>query len=109
MRWQVRLQWVAADEGGRRKPFRGKRYSTPVRLPGDAGLIEMRMAWSMTIVFPDENEVNPSLGIVEFLSLNAPVHRVQPGDLIEFYEGRRLTARANVESVVDTVERSTNP
>jgi len=79
--------------------FSGTLYSTVALFPDHLSEFE-EQAWSVSIRFdsPPTDQGNPSLGIAEFLSDDAPHERLRAGTFFELYEGPRLTAVVEVLS-----------
>ena len=91
--YSVKIEWIAANKGGRKSmPPEGKYYSV-ARFPED--IIWQNNAWS--VVFELENkkvegEKVISFGTVDFLMDTAPRERMEKHNQFEIYEGPKKVA-----------------
>jgi hypothetical protein len=78
--WQnARICWISAAAGGRKQPPTGPRYLTVARFNDDAD------DWSVVVE-----------GRIRFLTPDAPIHLLQPGQRCELVEGKRVIATVEI-------------
>ena len=93
---KAKVCWLKEEEGGRKSPPSGPKYSTVARFEDEKDSW-LREAWSLVLEFsgtPDE-----SLCIttdVRFLSEDGPMRLLHRGSVFELFEGRQLVARGEV-------------
>jgi len=93
---KARVCWIKEEDGGRRSPPSGPRYSTVARFEDEKDTW-LKEAWSLVLEFsgpPDESLCMAT--DVGFLSEDGPMRLLHPGSIFELYEGRRLVARGEV-------------
>jgi hypothetical protein len=90
---KARVTWTSASQGGRQFLPTGSQYSTVSRFPED-GAEWSKEAWSIVIDFspPPDVQGNPSIGVLRFLSSDAPTERLRPGREFNLYEGEHRVA-----------------
>lgn len=93
---KARVCWLKEEEGGRKFPPPGPRYSTVAKFEDEKDTW-LKEAWSLVLEFsgsPDESLCMTT--DVRFLSEDGPMRLLHPGSKFELYEGRRLVARGEV-------------
>ncbi|MHB1422454.1 MAG: hypothetical protein ACYC3I_04495 [Gemmataceae bacterium] len=96
----ARITWLTPEEGGRRTPPSGPRYSTPARFEGQAPGPE-GANWSLVV-----DRMSQPLGSadwiaeVRFLVDEAPHELLLLGARFELYEGKKCVARGVIISPV---------
>jgi hypothetical protein len=92
---QVRLRWLTAEEGGRKLPFVGGRYTPTARFAGEQD------QFSVVLDFPGNNVANPTKGALRLLNpdLVDIQLRIRAGVALELMEGACVVARCLVESL----------
>ena len=91
-----RVCWVKEEDGGRKAPPPGPRYSTVARFEEEKDKW-LKEAWSLVLEFSDSpDESLCVVADVSFLSPDGPVKLLRPGSIFELFEGRRLVARGEV-------------
>jgi hypothetical protein len=92
----ARINRVSADEGGRKHPPLGPRYSTAARFEKAASQWPQE-AWSVVAEFTKASDDSSCVEAeLRLLAPDAPAHLLDPGSKFELYEGRRLVARGEV-------------
>ena len=94
---RVSIYWLKPDEGGREILPTGTQYSTVSRFEETATLWPNE-AWSIIVVFEQPPRLGEeTLAQARFLSPDAPVHLLRPGNRFELLEGNRVIAIGKVE------------
>jgi|688.fasta_scaffold454636_3 hypothetical protein len=90
--WQnARICWISAAAGGRKQPPTGPRYLTVARFNDDAD------DWSVVVEFEQQpNAPGCVEGRIRFLTPDAPIHLLQPGQRCELVEGKRVIATVEI-------------
>jgi len=91
----AKINWLSVTEGGRQHPPSGPRYSTLARFEKESTKWP-EIAWSIVADFKNESDSSSIEVEISFLSPDAPLHLLEPGNKFELYEGRRLVARGEV-------------
>lgn len=103
----ARITWLTPEEGGRRQPPPGPRYSAPARFEGQAAGSE-GANWSLVV----DLQSRPSgatdwIAEVRYLVDEAPHELLRLGACFELYEGKKCVARGVIISpVLETVNLS---
>lgn len=94
MNSHVQLHWLTPEEGGRKVPFCGERYTPTARFAGEQD------QFSVALEFPQNCAQNPTAGTLRLLfsELVDIQRRILPGVALEIMEGPRVVARCKVES-----------
>lgn len=89
------IQWLSSDQGGRKNPPVGERYSTVARfLDVEHG---SSIDWSVIIELNTHIiDLGHQLGRVSFLSEEAPQDLLKPGREFELLEGNRVVGRCKI-------------
>jgi hypothetical protein len=93
---QAKVCWLKEQDGGRKAPPPGPRYSTVARF-GEEEDKWPQEAWSLVLEFsgpPDESLC--MIADVSLLNPDGPTRLLHPGSIFELFEGRRLVARGEV-------------
>jgi hypothetical protein len=96
---KARLQWLSPEEGGRKHPPAGPRYSTVARFE-DAAARFPEIAWSFVVEFDapisSTLEVTANVWMLAYDEPGAPQHLLEPGNRFELVEGAKVVARGYV-------------
>ena len=93
----VRVVWISAAKGGRKRPPAAGRYYSVSRFPEDVNW--QNNAWSVVFDLRDPFESNGemvSLGEVDFLVSNAPKERMLNHKVFDIYEGPKKVAEVTI-------------
>jgi len=96
----ARITWLTPEEGGRRLPPSGPRYTAPTRFesqpPGPEGA-----NWSLVV---DRMPQSPGsmewIAEVHYVAEEAPHELLLPGACFELYEGKKCVARGVISSLL---------
>jgi hypothetical protein len=96
----ARITWLTPEEGGRRLPPPGPRYSAPARFEGQAPGPE-GANWSLVVDLMSHPPGSADwIAEVRFLFDDAPQELLLRGTRFELYEGRKCVARSVIISPV---------
>lgn len=93
----VRVVWISAAKGGRKRPPAAGRYYSVSRFPEDVNW--QNNAWSVVFDLRDPFESNGemvSFGEVDFLVSNAPKERMLNHKVFDIYEGPKKVAEVTI-------------
>jgi hypothetical protein len=95
LRFQISMRWLTPEEGGRKTPIRGERYTPTARFAGEQD------QFSVILEFADRTVANPTKGTLRLLfpDLIEIQRRVGPGTALEIMEGGRVVAHCLVENL----------
>lgn len=80
--------------GGRKSPPTGPVYTTVARFDEDVEW--KREAWSVRLEFERQVRPDSTVARIEFLSPDAPKHRLRPGKTFALYEGDHEVATVEI-------------
>ena len=91
--YPIQVHWLTPEEGGRKTPIVGGRYTPTARFAGEQD------QFSVVLEFPQNAGACPTTGTIRLLFPdNVEVQqRIHPGVDLEIMEGSRVVARCVVE------------
>jgi hypothetical protein len=93
---KAKICWIPPEDGGRKKPPIGPKYSTVVQFENDS-TDWLKEAWSVVIEFHETpNESLCIIANLSFLVEEAPHHFLAVGNRFKLFEGRRVVATGEV-------------
>ena len=92
--YRVQLHWLSADQGGRKIPIRGERYTPTARFAGEND------QFSVVLEYPQPAERNSQKASLRLLNprLVEISERIHDGIALEIMEGLRVVAHCVVDS-----------
>ena len=94
---KAKIRWTTAEDGGRKAPPSGPRYSAVARFESEAAKWPHE-AWSIMAELPGPPD--ESLEVIADIHLlapdKAPAHLLQAGNRFDLFEGTRLVARGEI-------------
>jgi hypothetical protein len=94
----ARITWLTPEEGGRRQPPPGPRYSAPVRFEGQPVGAE-GANWSLVVDLVSRPPGSADwIAEVRYLVDEAPHELLRVGACFELYEGKKCVARGIIIS-----------
>jgi hypothetical protein len=98
--WLARITWLTPEEGGRRHPPPGPRYSAPARFEGQTPGAE-GANWSLVVDLVSRPPGSTDwIAEVRYLVDEAPHELLRLGACFEVYEGKKCVARGVLISPV---------
>lgn len=100
--YAVKLRWLSAEEGGRKTPVGGGRYTPTARFAGEQDQFSVVLEYAQGVR-------NPPTAMLRLLNpdLFGAQQRIRPGVALEIMEGARVVAQCvaeNPETAVATSE-----
>lgn len=88
------VRWLKPEEGGRSRPFSGKRYSAPSQFEDGPQTTDL---WSLVLDFDSPFDAKGcATAHVRFLVAGAPTHLLRRGARFSMFEGARKTAEGEI-------------
>jgi len=99
---QARINWLSANEGGRRTLPAGTRYTTIVSF-APHNLNPVSAEWSLVIEANEPlNRAQSVVVKVWFLADEGPLELLQPGRRFSLFEGPKLVAHGEILALPET-------
>jgi hypothetical protein len=96
---KARIEWLLPEEGGRKRPPVGPKYSTVVHFEDDT-TDWPEVAWSLVVDFNEPQNRSPDVvANIWFLAHdnpNAPNHLLRTGSRFQLFEGSQVVAKGEV-------------
>jgi hypothetical protein len=94
--YTIQLRWLSVEQGGRKNPIGGGRYTPTARFAGE------QEHFSVVLEYP-KGVCNPSTAILHLLNPDLVEIQLQihPGVALEIMEGANVVAHCTVLSIAD--------